>query len=150
TVNGGDWEMNVNPPGERLLHDNLTWLGPIAYTEEEQGFAKAIQKETGVPQVGLRAAIEPLEGQEAKGGSTDVGDISWIAPTLHVSVTTAPVDAPWHGWPVVACGGMSIGHKGMIQASKTLAATAIDLFEDPAALAAVQADFREKTKGVVY
>jgi aminobenzoyl-glutamate utilization protein B len=150
TINGGDWETLVNPPGERLLHQNLMWLGPIKYTEEEQTFAKAIQKETGLTQNGLRTDIDPIEGQEARGGSTDVGDVSWIAPTLHVSVTTAPADTPWHGWPVVACGGMSIGHKGMMQAAKVLAATAIDLLQDPKALADVQSDFREKTKGITY
>ncbi|HEY8461265.1 MAG TPA: amidohydrolase, partial [Blastocatellia bacterium] len=50
----------------------------------------------------------------------------------------------------VACGGMSIGHKGMMLASKTLAATMVDLFEDAKALEAIQAEFKEKTKGFVY
>ena len=83
-------------------------------------------------------------------GSTDVGDISWIVPTLHLSVTTAPEDTPWHAWPVVACGGMSIGHKGMIHAAKTLAATMVDLFEDPKTREAIQAEFKEQTNGLVY
>ena len=84
------------------------------------------------------------------GGSTDVGDVSWIVPTLQFVVTTAPKDAPWHAWPVVACGGMSIGHKGMLYAAKALAATAVDLIESPETLAAIQAEFKEKTKGFVY
>ena len=88
--------------------------------------------------------VKPLAGQEAEGGSTDVADISWIAPTLHVSVATSPVDAPWHAWPVVATGGMSIGHKGMVQAAKVLAATMVDLYEQPRELAAVQAEFEAK------
>jgi len=83
------------------------------------------------------------------GGSTDVGDVSWVVPTLHLSVTTAPESA-WHAWPVVACGGMSIGHKGMIHAAKTLAATMVDLFEDAKTREAIQAEFKEKTKGFVY
>jgi aminobenzoyl-glutamate utilization protein B len=60
------------------------------------------------------------------------------------------VDAPWHAWPVVASGGMSIGHKGMMFASKTLAATAVDLFEDAATRDAIRAEFAAKTKGFVY
>jgi aminobenzoyl-glutamate utilization protein B len=79
-----------------------------------------------------------------------VADVSWIVPTLHFSVTTAPEAAPWHAWPVVACGGMSIGHKGMEHAAKALAATMIDLFEDASVRESVQAEFREKTRGHVY
>jgi len=45
---------------------------------------------------------------------------------------------------------MSIGHKGMIHAAKTLAATMVDLFEDPATREAIQAEFKEQTKGHVY
>jgi aminobenzoyl-glutamate utilization protein B len=67
-----------------------------------------------------------------------------------MNATTAPEDTPWHAWPVVACGGISIGHKGLIYAAKALAATAVDLFEDAKLLQAVQAEFREKTEGVVY
>jgi aminobenzoyl-glutamate utilization protein B len=45
---------------------------------------------------------------------------------------------------------MSIGHKGLLQAAKTLAATMVDLFEDEAARAAVRAEFERKTRGFVY
>jgi aminobenzoyl-glutamate utilization protein B len=150
TVLGGDYEMLVNMTGAKVLNANLTWLGPIEYSKEEQDFARAIQRATGMAEKGLNGTPKPLEGQEAEGGSTDVGDISWIIPTLHVSVTTAPQDTPWHAWPVVACGGMSIGHKGMIHAAKTLAATMVDLFEDPKIREAIQAEFKEQTKGLVY
>jgi aminobenzoyl-glutamate utilization protein B len=150
TVNGGDYEVLVNQSGARLLHENLVWLGPVTYTPAEDAFARELQKAAGVAAVGMDAAVRPLEGQEREGGSTDVGDVSWVVPTLHVSVATAPRDVPWHAWPVVAAGGMSIGHKGLVRASKTLAATMVDLFDDPAARAAVRAEFAEKTKGVVY
>jgi aminobenzoyl-glutamate utilization protein B len=150
TVNGGDWEMLVNKAGARLLHENLVWLGPVAYTPEEDAFARSLQSATGVAPAGMDTTIQPLEGQKREGGSTDVGDVSWNVPTLHVSVATAPKDVPWHAWPVVAAGGMSIGHKGLLRAAKTLAATMVDLFDDPAARAAVRAEFEEKTKGVVY
>jgi aminobenzoyl-glutamate utilization protein B len=79
-----------------------------------------------------------------------VADVSWIVPTLHVSVTTAAEGAPWHAWPVVACGGMSIGHKGMLHAAKVLAATMVDLFDDAKTREAIQAEFKEKTKGHIY
>ncbi len=150
TVDGGSWDMLVNEAGARLLHANLLLLGPVKYTNEEQAFARQIQKTTGVPEVGMFDGVKPLEGQEPEGGSTDVADISWVAPTLHVSVATSPVDAPWHAWPVVAAGGMSIGHKGMVLASKVLAATMVDLYEQPQALAAIQAEFKAKKGDTVY
>jgi aminobenzoyl-glutamate utilization protein B len=51
---------------------------------------------------------------------------------------------------VVACGGMSIGHKGLVYAAKALAATMVDLYEEPKTVQAIQAEFKEKTKGIVY
>ncbi|HSD27096.1 MAG TPA: amidohydrolase [Vicinamibacteria bacterium] len=150
TVQAGDYEMLVNEAGARLLDANLRWLGEVAYSPEEEAFARELQKAAGVEPVGMDTTIHPLEGQEKEGGSTDVGDVSWNVPTLHASVTTAPRGVPWHAWAVVAAGGMSIGHKGMIQAAKTLAATMVDLFDDPKALAAVRAEFETRTKGFVY
>jgi metal-dependent amidase/aminoacylase/carboxypeptidase family protein len=94
--------------------------------------------------------IRALVGQGQEGGSTDVGDVSWVVPTLHLTVATSPLDAPWHAWPVVATGGMSIGHKGMIVASKSLAATMVDLFEQPQALRKVRAEFELKKGATVY
>ena len=150
TVQAGDYEVLVNEAGARLLDANLRWVGPIAYTPEEDAFARALQKSAGVEPVGMDAAIGSLEGQAQEGGSTDVGDVSWNVPTLHVSVATAPRGVPWHAWPVVAAGGTSIGHKGMVLAAKTLAATMVDLFDDPAAREAVRAEFGKKTEGFVY
>ena len=71
-------------------------------------------------------------------------------PTLNLTVVTAPKGVPWHAWPVVASGGMSIGHKGLVLAAKTLAATMVDLYEQPAALADVRADFESRKGEVVY
>jgi len=150
TIQGGDWELLVNRPGARLLQDNMALLGELPFTPEEQEFAKAIQKATGVAEVGLVTRLRPIEEQVFEGGSTDVGDISWLVPTLHLSVTTAPYEAPWHAWPVVACGGMSIGHKGLVYAAKTLAATMTDLFTRPDVLAGIQAEFRSQSQGVTW
>jgi aminobenzoyl-glutamate utilization protein B len=149
-VQGGSWEVLNTAAGARLIDANLRWLWPISYTEEEQSFARAIQRSAGVPEVGMDPDIQPLEGQESKSGSTDVGDVSWIVPTLNLTVATAPKGVPWHAWPVVASGGMSIGHKGLVLAAKTLAATAVDLYEQPAALAAVRADFEARKGDVTY
>lgn len=152
TVQGGNWETLVNLTGEKVMFANLQWLGPVPFTPEEQDFAKQIQRATGTDPKGLDGTVQPWTAPkpDPDGGSTDVGDVSWNVPTLSMGATTSPKDAPWHAWPVVACGGMSIGHKGLVYAAKALAATMVDLFEDAKTLQAVQAEFREKTKGVVY
>jgi aminobenzoyl-glutamate utilization protein B len=150
TVQSGDYERLVNTSGQKLMQANLQWLSAIEYTPEEVEFAKKIQNATGVPEKGLNGVPRPLEGQEFTGGSTDVGDVSWVVPTIHLTVTTAPIATPWHSWPVVACGGMSIGHKGMVYAAKALAATMVDLFEDPAARDVMQKEFKEQTAGKTY
>jgi aminobenzoyl-glutamate utilization protein B len=152
TVHGGNWETLVNLTGEKVLFANLSWLGPIPFTPEEQEFAKAIQRATGVAPKGLDGAVRPWTAPkpDPEGGSTDVGDVSWTVPTVGLEATSAPLDAPWHAWPVVACGGMSIGHKALVYAAKAMAATMIDLYEEPKTLQAVQAEFREKMKDVVY
>jgi aminobenzoyl-glutamate utilization protein B len=149
-VRGGSWEVLLNEAGTRLVDANLHWVGPPVFTEQEQAFAREIQRATGVPELGMATGIKPVEQQTEEGGSTDVGDISWVAPTLNLSIATSPVGAPWHAWPVVATAGMSIGHKGMLTAAKVLAATMTDLFERPEAFAAVQAEFKARRGGVVY
>ena len=94
----------------------------------------------------MDSEIRPLEEtkEHPGGGSTDVGDVSWIVPEIRLGVTTAPKDTPWHSWAVVACGGMSIGHKGMEYAAKALAMTMVDLYKDPALIKAVQKEFNER------
>jgi aminobenzoyl-glutamate utilization protein B len=151
-VQGGDWNMLVNMTGQRLAWQNMNWLGPLDFTAQEQQFARAIQKETGVAEKGLADTLKALEENPGppEGGSTDVADVSWNVPMIHMSVTTAPLGAPWHGWPVVACGGMSIGHKGMLYASKALAATMVDLFRDPKSVASIRQEFAKSTAGVTY
>ena len=151
-VQSGDYEMLPNMAGAKLLQANLEWLGPLQFTPEEQEFAKMLQRETGVEAKGLDAEVKPLDEHPGPpdGGSTDVADVSWNVPVIHLSVTTGATGAPWHAWPEVACAGMSIGHKGMTYAAKALAATAIDLFKNPSQREEVRREFEEKTKGQVY
>ncbi len=148
----GMHEIIVNRTGAAVLQKNLEMLGPITYTEEEIAFANKIQEATGKPQIGIDGNIYPLEDTkpDPPGGSTDVGDISWIVPEITLSATTAPIGTPWHSWAVVACGGMSIGHKGLVLASKSLGMTMVDLFEQPQLIEAVKEEFKERKGDKVY
>ena len=152
TLVSGLHEVLVNRAGGETMQANLELLGDITYTEEETAFAHGIQEATGKEQVGLDGTVKPLEETKENpgGGSTDVGDVSWLVPEVRLGVTTAPVGTPWHSWAVVACGGMSIGHKGMLYAGKALAMTMYDLFQNPETLAAMREEFEERRGEAVY
>jgi len=148
----GIHEVLVNRTGGAALQSNLETLGTIEYTPEEEAFAKEIQKATNSDVVGIDMTINPLKetAEHPMGGSTDVGDVSFITPTIRLGVTTAPKGTPWHSWAVVATGGMSIGHKGMLYASKALAMTMVDLFENSELRDKVKAEFAERKGDYVY
>jgi aminobenzoyl-glutamate utilization protein B len=134
------------------MQKNLELLGGITYTPEEIAFGKKIQEVTGKPQIGMNSTISPLEEtrEHPGGGSTDVGDVSWNVANINLGVTTAPADTPWHSWAVVACGGMSIGHKGMVYAAKAMGMTMVDLFENPKTVQEIQAEYLERKGDEVY
>ncbi|TMM57540.1 amidohydrolase [Maribacter algarum] len=148
----GIYEVLVNRSGGAIMQKNLELLGPMSYTAEEEAFGKAIQKATGKPEVGMDASINPLREtlETPGGGSTDVGDVSWNVPNINLGVTVAPKGTPWHSWAVVACGGMSIGHKGMVYASKALGMTAVDLFDNPKLVDEVKEEFKMRKGDEVY
>jgi aminobenzoyl-glutamate utilization protein B len=152
TVQSGDYELLVNIRGAEALQNNLEFLGPITYTPEEINFAKKIQHVQGGEQTGLDGQVKPLKPTmpDPDDGSTDVGDVSWIVPQITLVATTAPANTAWHGWSVVACGGMSIGHKGMLYASKALALTMIDLFENETLRNEIKAEFLNRKGNAVY
>jgi len=88
--------------------------------------------------------------ENPSGGSTDVGDVSYLVPTIRLRAPIAGKDVPWHSWAVVASGGMSIGHKGLTYASKALAMTMVDLYENPELVAAIKQEFDERKGDYVY
>ena len=145
-------EVLVNRTGGAVMQANLELLGGIVYTPEEIAFAHGIQAATGKAEVGLDGTVHPLAEttEQPIGASSDVGDVSWLVPEVRLGVTTAPIGTPWHSWAVVACGGMSIGHKGMLMAGKALSMTAYDLFQSPETLAAMREEFNERKGDAEY
>ena len=145
-LNNGLYELLTNETGAKTLQNNMNIVGPITYTPEELAFADKIMKENGMEAKGINGAIKPLEvkRQDPSGGSTDVGDVSYIVPEITLMATTAPYESPWHSWVVVASGGMSIGHKGMLFASKSLGTTMVDLFEKEQLRKDIKEEFLER------
>ena len=79
-----------------------------------------------------------------------MGDVSQVVPVVRLGVTTAAKGGPWHSWAVVACTGMSIGHKGMIYASKALAMTMLDFYNNPKLIDGVKKEFLVRKGDRVY
>jgi aminobenzoyl-glutamate utilization protein B len=147
-LTGGTYELLANETLAKVMHANLTKVGGLTYTAEEKAFAEKISKTLGIETLKYEDAtgIKPLTAEKGVGGSTDVGDVSWTVPTVGLSTATWVPGTPAHSWQAVAAGGMSIGRKGMVNAAKTLALTATDLFENPQLLKDAKAEF-EKVRG---
>ncbi len=152
TLTTGVHSYMLNRPLTELLDRNLQAAGPPEWTEEEQEFARAIQRELGKPEEGLSVGIEemPAEEQPAGGGSTDVAEVSRIVPTAKIGVASWPIGSPGHAWPVVVCSGMSIGHKGMLGAARVLGAAAVELLISPEVIAAAKEEFERKMEDRPY
>lgn len=144
---------------EEVMQSNLEKLPREPYTAEELAYAKqifdtygggklniqdlltryekshkAMVEEILTPHINdiLCTAILPLMDVEtAMAGSTDVGDVSWVCPTVQANICTEALGTPGHSWHMVAQGKSSIAHKGMLFAGKVMAATAIDMYEHP-------------------
>lgn len=146
---GGTHDLLLNRTLAEAMQKNLEKVGGVTYTPEETAFAKKLQTSFGytVPAVETVATIKPLKQEnDAGGGSTDVGDVSYAVPTVGMSAATWVAGTPAHSWQAVACGGTEIGTKGMMVAAKTMALTAIDLFTTPALIDSAKTEFI-KVKG---
>ncbi len=129
----GIYNVLPNETLSEIMYQNLQTVGGVSYDEEEKAFAEQIQQ-TYDSDATLASAnqVQPYTvSNRGTGGSTDVGDVSWMAPTAGMSSATWVPGTYAHSWQAVAAGGTSIGHKGMIVASKTLSLTAIDIFQQP-------------------
>ena len=148
----GIHDLLPNRTGGMVMQKNLESLGDIIYTQEEIDFATQMQKENGKPIKGIDGKIRPLREtlESPGGGSTDVGDVSYNVPVVSLAATTAPKGVPWHSWSVVASSGMSIGHKGMLHATKALGMTMIDIFKDKNLREEIKKEFDERMGDYKY
>ena len=147
----GNFSLLPNDTIQKIVHKNLDKMGGISYNKKENDFAKEIYKTFFQPdnEIGTQEYVRPFKTSHGY-GSTDVGDVSWNVPNINLSVTTAPYETPWHSWAVVACAGMSIGHKGAIYASKAMAFTMSDLFKSDKLIKEIKDEFLMRKGDHVY
>jgi len=141
----GIYNLMPNETLAKVMYKNLADVGGVSYTEEEKTFAhEIIASYTGKQQPEDALKIMPYTGVDRPRGSTDVGDISWVVPTVGMAAATWVPGTSAHSWQAVAAGGMSIGVKGMLVAAKTLAITGIELMQDSKTLATAKEELSRK------
>jgi aminobenzoyl-glutamate utilization protein B len=152
-VIGGTHDLLLNKKLAEAMQKNLMRVGGVSYTQEEMAFARKIQLSFTykVPAPETAGTVAPLkEEEDAGGGSTDVGDVSYAVPTVGLRAATWVPGTPAHSWQATACGGMDIGIKGLMVAAKTMALTAIDLFSDASLVADAKEEFRRDKGNYQY
>ncbi len=128
----------------KVMDANLRKVGGVHYTAEERAFAEQLHPTLDTDRgLGTEAEIEPFQ-LRPPGGSTDVGDVSWVVPTAGLRTATWVPGTPAHSWQAVAAGGTSIGAKGLEVAAKTLALTAVDLYINPALIQEARAELERR------
>ena len=151
-MTGGSFNILPNAVLAKIMHDNLALVGGVKYTPEEREFAVDLMKTYNSDGLTPEMAeeVEPFRTYNvAENYSTDAGDVSWIVPLISMSAATWPPGTPGHSWQAVAAGGTTIGVKGMIVASKTMAMTVIDIFKKPSVVDEAKAEL-EKRRGANF
>ena len=149
----GLYNLLPNETLARVMHKNLEKVGGVKYSSADTDFAKKILDTYSID-VSLDDAqkIEPFVVREkGSGGSTDVGDVSWLVPTAGMRAATWVPGTSAHTWQAVAAGGTDIGFNGMMVAAKTLTLTAMDIFKDPSLTVKAREELiRRQGKNFVY
>jgi len=154
-----------NTPLEEALHVVMADLGPPHFDDTDKTFAGQIQgtlTDKDIASVYYSIGMEPTDKPLAdflvplnakrnpQIGSTDVGDVSWVVPTVQVHAPTVAIGTPFHTWQVVAQGKTPAAHKAMVQAAKAMAGLGIKALKEPQLIAAAKADLKTRTSRTPY
>jgi len=145
----GNFELLPNDTMSRVIYANMVSVGGFSYTPEETAFANKLREtlfsQDHLPPLDSTEKIKPYDPDPAPGTfSTDVGDVSWAAPTAGLRTAVVVPGVSLHSWQAAACTGISIGLKGMLLASKTLALSAVDFYTHPETLVKAKAEWEQR------
>ena len=135
-VLGTAWPQHMSRPIAEAAYANIQRVGLPAWSDDDQRFARAVQKELGVREEGLATRLSGLTGPVAPaantgGGSDDIGDISWNVPTITLRYPSNIPGLPGHNWSDAIAMATPIAHKGATAGAKVQALTLLDLFLEP-------------------
>jgi aminobenzoyl-glutamate utilization protein B len=140
-------------------------LGPPHFDEADKDFAEKIRStltEKDIAAVYHAIGMDPTDRPLAdflvplnakrnpQIASTDVGDVSWVVPTVQVRAPTLAIGTPGHTWQVVAQGKSPAAHKAMVQAAKAMAGLGIKALTEPSLIATAKADLKKRTARTPY
>ncbi|RWP52819.1 M20 family metallopeptidase [Mesorhizobium sp.] len=163
-----DANSNVLPNKvlQEVMYENMRRLGGPGFDDTDYAFAEQLRKnaltnEEIVASVALydrslasqvlHDGLLPMPAREGvMMGSTDVGDVSWIVPTVQCSTACFAIGTPFHTWQLVTQGNLPAAHKGMVLAAKAMATTAADCLRNPDLIARAKAELKERTSGRRY
>jgi aminobenzoyl-glutamate utilization protein B len=147
---GAAWPTLGNKVIAEAVQKNIETVGVPKWTEEENKFAKELQKSLGKKEVGLPTKVAPIRAARQNSSSNDIGDISWNVPTGTVRFPSAVLGVQAHHWTAGITPTMSIAHKGAVVGAKVMAASVLDLLTSPELRAAAKKQFEEDTKEIKY
>ncbi|MBS1876241.1 MAG: amidohydrolase [Acidobacteria bacterium] len=144
-VLGSAWPGYFSKPVAELMYANIKAVGLPQWSAEDQALAKALQKELKQPEKGLSAKIDEMRAPRTEsesdgfgsnmgpmgGGSDDIGDISWNAPTVVLRYPANISGTPGHNWANAIAMATPIAHKGVVAGAKVQAMTMLDLLLHP-------------------
>jgi aminobenzoyl-glutamate utilization protein B len=151
---GAAWPRHFNKPIALAVDENIKAVGLPQWSDDDQAFAKALQRLMGSPENGLRVELEGVvepRGPTRSGGSDDIGDVSWVVPTVTIGYPANVDGMIFHHWSSAMAMATPIAHKGAAAGAKVVAATLLDLLQDEALRADAWRYFRdEQLRGLVY
>ncbi|WP_201842451.1 M20 family metallopeptidase [Microvirga zambiensis] len=165
-ITGACSNVLPNKALQEAMYENMRRLGPPAFDETDVAFAEKLQK-AALTQEEILASVKPHDlslktkvlhddvltmpvREEVMMGSTDVGDVSWIVPTVQCHTACFAIGTPFHTWQLVTQGNLPAAHKGMVLAAKAMASTAADVLRNPDLVARAKAELKERTGGRAY
>lgn len=165
-VLSGDANLIGNSLLEERMQAHLELLGPPPFSEADRDYAarfqqtlsqddlKSVYDRYGLPVDYHRPLCDfvlPLRRPYSDMvGSTDMGSVSWVVPTVQVYGATYAIGTPGHSWQLVAQGKAAVAHKGMVHAAKIMASTAVDLLAHPELIEQAKAEHRARLNGVEF
>ena len=169
-------EQIKNETLEKLIYANMQEIPLPAYTQQEYEFAQTVRKTVENPRDLLEATVArcgekyrqeivallenhrgindfllpPFTSDAPCSWSTDVGDVTWICPTVQLACVTLAAGIPNHSWQEVCFDNTSIAHKGVMYAAQVLAGAAVDLLENPQLRQAAKDEHTARLCGATY
>ena len=154
---GSAWRPHMNKPVAEAMHANAVRVGMPKWDDNDQRLAKAVQREIGVADSGLKTTVDPLRDPVAAArasggtGSDDIGDVSWNVPMVTLTYPANIPGLPGHNWVNSVAMATPIAHKGVVAGAKVQAMTVLDLLLTPKTVTDAWDYFRTvQTKDVKY